>query len=68
MDVKNRFDALEALDGDNVGSSWEKLSGAIVDAGTSVDPATLDDIRHIQSIAAKANARNQGLIKECRRL
>jgi len=36
MDVKNRFDAHGALDGDDVESSWQKLSGAIVDAGNSV--------------------------------
>jgi len=36
MDIKNRFDALGALDGDDVESSWQKLSGAIVDAGNSV--------------------------------
>jgi len=36
MDAKNRFDVLGALHGDDVEPSWQKLSGAIVDAGNSV--------------------------------
>jgi len=70
MDVKNRFDALGALDGDDVGSSWQKLSGAIMDAGKSV----IGHKREIKQpcmtsgtfkvLQLKADARNQGLIQE----
>jgi len=74
MDVKNQFDALGALDGDDVVSSWEKLSGAIVDSGNSVighrreikQPWMTSDTFKVSQL--KANARNQGLIQQRRLL
>jgi len=74
MDVKNRFDALGPLDGEDVESSWRKLSGASVDAGNSVI-GYKKEIKQpwmtsgtFKALQLKADAINQGLIQERRRL
>jgi len=74
LDVKNRFDTLGELDANYVETSWEKLSGAIMDAPNSVvgckreirQPWMINDTFEVLQL--KAVAHTQGLVHERRRV
>jgi len=74
LDAKNCFDALETLDADDVETSWEKLSGAIMDAANSVIGCKREmrqpwmTTNTFEVLQLKAAARCQGLVHVRRRL